>query len=420
MTEIADLTATEALARISAGSLSAAAYQEACLDRIAAREPAVKAFAGFDPALAKRRAGAVKPGPLAGMPVGVKDVLDTGDQLSQYNSPLWAGHQPRADAWAVAATKAAGGYVMGKTVTTEFATRFPGPTANPHNPAHTPGGSSQGSAAGVAAGFFPLAFGTQTAGSIIRPAAFCGVVGYKPSFGLIHRAGMKVMSESLDTIGVMARSIADCALFGTALTGLDLAPGSIATAPRIALVWGPGEAKLEPSTRRLLEETAAALSRAGASLREVSLPTEVAAVQEAHPVVMNGESWQALGWERATGFEKLSEPLREVMAIAEARPREALPAARLAFARGQAAFAKWMRDYDAILTPSATGEAPEGLAWTGDPICNALWTALHGPCLTLPAGTGPKGLPLGIQLVAAPGKDAALLAVGEWVRRALG
>ncbi len=213
------LTATELVRLIRAGSLNPVDLMEACLDRIAAREPEVRAFAHFDAEAARRAARSAPPGPLHGLPVGVKDVLDTADMPSGYGSPIWEGWRPRADAAAVAWTRAAGGVVVGKTVTTEFATRKPGPTGNPHNLRHTPGGSSSGSAAGVADFFFPLAFGSQTAGSVIRPAAFCGVVGYKPSFGMISRVGSKLMSDSLDTVGVMARSVADCALFAAAVSG---------------------------------------------------------------------------------------------------------------------------------------------------------------------------------------------------------
>jgi Asp-tRNA(Asn)/Glu-tRNA(Gln) amidotransferase A subunit family amidase len=226
MTDPARLTATEAARAIAAGRLSAPDLLEACLARAAAREPAVRAFVHLDPAQARRAAAQARPGKLHGLPIGVKDVIDTADQPTQYGSPIWAGWRPRSDAATVAAARAAGAVVMGKTVTTEFATRHPGATANPHNPGHTPGGSSSGSAAAVADCMLPLAFGTQTAGSIVRPAAFCGVVGFKPSFGTLHRGGMKVMSESLDTIGVMARSVADCALAMGAMSRRDSASPS--------------------------------------------------------------------------------------------------------------------------------------------------------------------------------------------------
>ncbi|MBC9207559.1 amidase [Roseomonas aerophila] len=416
-TNPADLSATEAARRIDAGSLRPEALMEACLDRIAAREDTVRAFVHLDPALARAAAARPLSGVLAGLPVGVKDVLDTADQPSQYGSPIWHGYQPKADAYAVAATRRAGGVVLGKTVTTEFATRQPGPTTNPHNPAHTPGGSSSGSAAGVAAGFFPLAFGTQTAGSILRPAAYCGITGFKPSHGLIHRAGMKVMSESLDTIGVFGRAAADCALFASALTGLDLGdvPQATGAAPRIALCLGAGADSLTGETKALLDDVAAACSRAGAKVTRIDLPAALQAAQDAHPMMMHGESAQSLAWERASHRQQISEVLNERLDWAEAQPATTLVAARATIAQARNAFQDLMADYDILLTASAPGEAPEGIEWTGDPICNAVWTALQGPCISLPAGTGPAGLPLGVQLVAPFGADKALLGWAWWV-----
>jgi amidase len=421
-TDPADLSATEAARRIDAGSLHPRDLLEACLDRIAAREGMVKAFAHLDPALARTALASPRDGLLNGLPVGVKDVLDTADQPSEYGSPIWRGHQPRADSFAVAATRGAGGIILGKTVTTEFATRHPGPTTNPHNPAHTPGGSSSGSAAGVAAGFFPLAFGTQTGGSVLRPASFCGIAGFKPSFGLIHRAGMKVMSESLDTIGVFGRGVADCALLGQAVTGLDLGDPQRATgaAPRLAICSGPGDDKLAPETLALLEEVADACARAGARIQRITLPPAVAAAHEAHPAVMNSEILQALAWERMTHPADISAVLTENLDWAAGLPAPALAEGRAAFAAGRAALRELMSDYDAILTPAAPGEAPQGLGWTGDSICNALWTAMHGPCISIPAGHGPAGLPIGMQLVGLPGQDRALLGWAGWLEGLLG
>lgn len=421
-THPADLTAVAALAAIRAGRLTPADLMEACLDRVAAREGTIRAFAWLAPALARRAAAAAGDGPLAGIPIGVKDVLDTADMPSQYGSPAWAGHRPRSDAACVAAARAAGAVVMGKTVTTEFATRHPGPTANPANPAHTPGGSSSGSAAGVAAGFFPLAFGTQTAGSIVRPAAYCGVVGFKPSFGTLHRAGMKVMSESLDTIGVMARSVADCALAMHAMTGLDFgAPGrKPGRAPRLALVMGPSAVEPAPETLALMERVAEACRRAGATVTPLALPEVFEGAYAAHPHVMNMESAEALGWELAHARAQLSAVLRERMDWARAQPRSRLAEGRATFAAARAAFPTAIEGFDAVLTPAAPGEAPKGLDWTGDPAFNALWTLLHGPCITVPAGAGPQGLPLGVQLAGRVGDDTALLAWAEWVQAALG
>jgi Asp-tRNA(Asn)/Glu-tRNA(Gln) amidotransferase A subunit family amidase len=422
MTHPADLTATAALAAIAAGRLSAADWMEACLDRISAREPAIRAFAWIDPDQARRAAAASGQGPLARVPIGVKDVIDTADLPSQYGSPAWAGHRPRADAACVAAARAAGAVVIGKTVTTEFATRHPGPTANPANPKHTPGGSSSGSAAGVAAGFFPVAFGTQTAGSIIRPAAYCGAVGFKPTYGTLHRAGMKVMSESLDTIGVMARSVADCALAMAAMTGGDygMPEAKSPRAPRLALVMGPSAGEAAPETLALMDRAAEACRRAGATVTHLDLPPAFAAAYAAHPTVMNAESAQALGWELAQARALLSPVLQERMDWGRAQGAAALAEGRAAFAAARAAFPAAIEGFDAVLTPAAPGEAPEGLGWTGDPAFNTLWTLLHGPCVTVPAGVGPRGLPLGVQLAGRIGEDAAVLGWAAWVGAALG
>ncbi|MBP0446578.1 amidase [Roseomonas sp. SSH11] len=430
MTEASPLSATETARRIRAGILNATAVMEACLERARAREPVLRAFAHLDPEAALERARAADAraasgaplGPLHGLPLGVKDVLDVGGMPCGYGSPIWQGHVPRADAACVALAREAGAVVMGKTVTTEFATRQSGPTTNPVNPAHTPGGSSSGSAAGVAAGLFPLAYGTQTAGSVIRPAAFCGIVGFMPTHGSIHRAGMKVMSESLDTIGALARTVADCALLIGAASGRDLGDPEQRPerAPRLLLCLGPHAAQAAPETLALMERAAEAASRAGAQVARGELPPVVTAAAEAHPIVMNGESAQALAWELAHHRDQVSAVLREKLEPARALGARALEEARASFAAAQAAFPGAIAEYDAILTPAAPGEAPEGIGWTGDPAFNLLWTALHAPAVTVPAGTGPRGLPLGLQLVAAPGRDRDALRWAEWMRQVMG
>lgn len=419
MTDPAALTATEAAHAIRSGALAPAALMEACLDRLAAREGVVQAMAYADPAQA--RAAVPGLGPLHGLPVGVKDVLDTADMPSEYNSPIWRGHRPRADAACVAWAKAAGAVVLGKTVTTEFATRTPGPTTNPHDPARTPGGSSSGSAAGVAAGFFPLAFGTQTAGSVIRPAAYCGVVGYKPSFGLINRMGMKLMSDRLDTVGVMARSVADCALFAGAVSGRDLGdPGTRPSSnPRIGLCRSPMWDRAAPETAALFEGVAGPLARAGASVRDFDLPPEFDALEAAHAVIMNHESARAMGWEMTTAREQISTALRERLEWGLAQPEAAVIESQALFRFLQDRFEDILDGLDILLTPAAPGEAPVGLAWTGDAAFNFIWTSLHVPCVTVPAGVGPHGMPLGVQVVAPRGRDREALAWAAWVASAL-
>ena len=416
------LTAKQALHRMQAGTLDPVTLMEACLERVAAREPTIRAFATIDPAAALAAARAAGPGPLHGLPIGVKDVLDTADLPSEYGSSIWAVWRPRADSAPVAWARAAGAVVMGKTVTTEFATRKPGPTGNPANPAHTPGGSSSGSAAGVADGMFPLAYGTQTAGSIIRPAAYCGAVGYKPSFGMIDRAGMKIMSASLDTVGVMARSVADCALFAGAVSGRDLGDPDVrpGRAPRIGLCLSPSWDGAAPETQALLPQVAEVLARAGATVRDFALPSDCAALKDAHPIVMNAESARALGWELAHHPEAISEALRDRLAFGLAQDSTALVAAYGVFESTQLGFGPAMGDLDILVTPSAPGEAPEGLEWTGDPAFNFIWTSLHVPCVTVPAGLGRNGMPLGIQIVGRRGDDRAVLAWAQWVAAAIG
>jgi Asp-tRNA(Asn)/Glu-tRNA(Gln) amidotransferase A subunit family amidase len=422
MTDPARLTATEAVRQIRAGRLSPVALMEACLDRIAAREPTTRAFAHLDRQAALRGAEIASAGPLHGLPFGVKDVFDTADMPTAYNSPIYAGHRPRADAAAVAWTRRAGGVLIGKTVTTEFAYRQPGPTTNPHDPSRTPGGSSSGSAAGVADFFFPLAFGTQTAGSNIRPSAYCGIVGYKPSFGLISRVGLKQLSDSLDHVGLMARSVADCALLGSAVSGLDLGDPDVkpGTAPRIGLCRSPSWPKAAPETQTLFAEVADRLGRAGAVIGERELPPSYAAFEEVHRTVLDMEAARGFGWELATSRDGLSQFLRDRLDWGLAQPFDTLKQARATLLEARLGFPAVMDGLDILLTPSAPGEAPVGLDWTGDASFNFTWTGLHLPCVTVPAGRGPNGMPLGIQIVGRHGEDRAVLVWAQWVAAALG
>jgi Asp-tRNA(Asn)/Glu-tRNA(Gln) amidotransferase A subunit family amidase len=419
--DLLSLTATQAVRLIYDGKLRPEALMEAYLDHIASRDPSVRAFAHFDPAQVRGATVLVRPGPLQGIPIGVKDVLDTADMPSEYGSPIWAGWRPRADAACVAWARAAGGVSYGKTVTTEFATRKPGPTMNPANPAHTPGGSSSGSAAGVGAGLFPLAYGTQTAGSVIRPAAYCGVVGYKPTYGMISRIGMKIMSDSLDTIGTIARTVSDCALFAGVVSGRNLGdpdtrPGH---APRIGICRSPTWDAAAPETQALFARVTDALARAGASVASRELPLDFNALVDAHPIIMNSESARALGWELTHHPDQISEGLRERLAWGLNQPQSALEDAYSVFGLTQLAFPDALDGLDVLVTPSAPGEAPKGLEWTGAPAFNFIWTSIRVPCVTVPAGTGLNGLPLGIQIVGRQGDDRAVLAWARWVQAAI-
>ena len=420
--DLTRLTAKAAVGLIHDGRLNPQDLMDAYLDRIASREPGVRAFVYFDPDQVRAATAAVRPGPLQGIPIGVKDVLDTADMPSQYGSPIWAGWQPKADSAPVAWARAAGAVVMGKTVTTEFATRKPGPTMNPANPAHTPGGSSSGSAAGVGAGLFPLAYGTQTAGSVIRPAAFCGVVGYKPTYGMISRIGMKIMSDSLDTVGVIARTVADCALFAGAVSGRDLGdpdakPGR---APRIGICRSPTWDAAAPETQALLDRVANALGRAGATVTQRELPASFRRPgrRPPHHHEQRKRPGPGLGTDPPSGPDQRG-PARTLGMGPDPAPSRARQRLRT-YSRPRNApsptlwtvSTSWSR-------PSAPGEAPKGLDWTGDPAFNFIWTSLHVPCVTVPAGTGPNGLPLGIQIVGRRGDDKAVLAWARWVEAAI-
>jgi amidase len=422
MNELNRLSATEAARQIAAGRITSEQLVRACLDRIAARDGEVKAWVHCDPeaALAQARAvdSAGPKGLLGGVPVGFKDVIDTADMPSQYNSPIYRAHRPRTDAACVAQVRKAGGIVLGKTVTTEFAWRVPGPTRNPHNLAHTPGGSSSGSAAAVADFMAPLAFGTQTGGSTIRPAAYCGIVGYKPSFGTINRAGLKALAESLDTLGVMARTVGDCALLvhavsARALPGFAAAP---ARAPRIGLCRTSRWKDASPDTQALLESTAATLSGKGAGVRELELPSDFDRLYEDQVLIMNFEAAHGLAWERFNHPELLSDPMRDTLAAAAAMPREEYDEAMRRAEVCRRVFAGFFVDCDVLLTPSATGEAPVGMDRTGSSLFNRNWTLLGVPCVTLPAGRGASGLPLGVQLVANYAEDGRVLLAAEWAR----
>ena len=423
MTELLQLSAREAAQRIAEGKLTSQELVGACLERIAARETAVGAWAFLDPdqALAEARArDQAKPvGPLHGVPIGVKDVMDTSDMPTSYGSRAYRGHQPRADAACVALARAAGAVILGKTVTTEFAAMSPGKTRNPVNPAHTPGGSSSGSAAAVADRMVPLAFGTQTAGSIIRPAAFCGVVGYKPSFGTVAIAGTKIFAPSLDTIGGFAGDVADIAWFIAALTDRpNLEPREPASRPRIGLYRTEPWREAEPATIATLERAADSLASAGAKVAERGPFGAFEGLVRAQQTLMGYEGVRSFAWERFHRAEAImprtAALLTDGATISAAAYDEALATA----AAARAAVPDFFGDCDAMLVPSAPGEAPP-IATTGDPVFNRPWTLLHLPCITLPASRGPMGLPVGVQLVGRFRDDVRLLAVARFAETAL-
>ena len=392
----------------------------ACLDRIAARDADVQAFVTLnaDAALAHARqldADSVR-GLLHGLPFGVKDLFDTFDLPTGYGSPIYAGQQPLADAAAVTLCREAGAVLLGKTVTTELANMFPGVTRNPHNLGHTPGGSSSGSAAAVADCMLPLALGTQTAGSLIRPAAFCGVVGYKPSHNRVPKAGVKSLSETLDTVGGFARSVRDVALLGAVLTGdvrlADDSTFAADAAPRVGLCTTPEWSLADDDTRQAWALAARALGAHGTA---IDLPPELCGLVAIQKQVQSFETARSLSHERLHHASRLSEPLLALMADGLSISGEAHAKNLQATSHARQRAEDLFNTHDVLLAPSSIGEAPAGLAGTGDPLFCRSWTLLGLPCIHLPFTHGKTGLPIGLQLVGAYGDDHRLMAAAHWV-----
>ncbi len=408
------LGVADAAAAIAAGTLTATALAESCLARIAARDAEVRAWVTLeaDRVLdeARRRAAEAPRGPLHGVPLGVKDIIDTADLPTERGSALFRGRRPTRDAVCVARLRAAGAIVFGKTVTTEFAYFAPGPTRNPHDPRHTPGGSSSGSAAAVADAQVPGALGTQTAGSVIRPASFNGVVGFKPTYGAIPVEGVLPLAPSLDTVGLFAREARDLPPLFSVLADDATAPPTPTAPPAIALVRTPYWERGDPAMRAALEGFASDLTKSGIAVEELD-GTPLDGLAELQSALLVAEAHDVLTPLVARDPEAIRPETRRLLAE-DAGDLDALRAAlapasvrgmhfleERVFARG--AFA---------LTPAAPGEAPAGLDATGDPLFNRIWTLLGLPCLSLPIGTGAAGLPLGAQLVGPRDGDAALLA----------
>jgi len=439
MVETVDLLTLDARAlreRLASGALKALELVEASIARIEAREPEVQAWAWFDADFARQQAKALDMhrqsgraiGPLHGLPVALKDIIDTAKIPTENGCALDAGRVPIRDAAIVDRLKAAGAIIMGKTVTTELAFLQAGATRNPHNPAHSPGGSSSGSAAAVADGMVPLAVGTQTGGSVIRPASFCGVTGFKPSFGAIPRTGVLMQSPTLDTMGVFARTPADAAMLAEVLFGhdagdtatspapapklLDIATSKPLVKPVFAFVKPPGWDDADPELHAAFEELCAAL---GDQVFEVALPDafhEAAAIRERINLA-----------EMARYYYRYAKQ----MDVLGPRTQEALTKGTAIYARDYLAALDWpqvlyagleeiFERCDAVLCPAATGPAPEGLEFTGDSIFNGLWTLTGVPAVTVPAFTAGNGLPMGVQMVAARGNDARLMRNANWLQ----
>lgn len=412
--------ALEAATAIEGGTLTVEGYLRGLLEVVTAKDGAVQAFSHLDLEALLVTARALDKGPrrgvLHGMPVGAKDIIDTADMPTTYGSPIYAGNRPSADAACVADLRRRGGLVFGKTVSTEFAYFTPGKTRNPHDPKRTPGGSSSGSAAAVGAGMMPLAFGTQTAGSIIRPASFCGAVGYKPTHGTINGAGVKPFAWSLDSVGGFAWSVADIAFLIGALSGQDLlSPLDLTRTPRLGFCRTPQWPGAEAGTIAAFD---AAEKRLAAALTPIDLPPLFGELVEAQVTVMAYESAHAYASERLHHADKVSAHLLQLTEKGDAISHADYRAARAKGVAGQQALAEALDGLDALLVPAAPGEAPEGMP-TGDPLFNRVWSLVNGPCVSVPGLTGPAGLPVGLQLVGRVGDDARTLAAAAWVEAQL-
>ena len=427
MADLFRLSASEAAAGIRERKFTSEALIRSCLGRIDAREAQVKAWVHLDREFALKQARecdrAANRGPLHGVPFAAKDIMDTADLPTEYGSPIYKGYRPQADAACVALSRAAGGVLMGKTVTTEFASRTPlGATTNPHNPQHTPGGSSSGSAAAVGDFMVQLAFGTQTVGSVIRPASFCGCVGYKPSFGEFSTQGVKQNTASFDTVGLFARAVDDLALFRAALTGF--APKPLTEVPMNQLKIGFCRTNLwdraEAYTKKLLEDASNALAKAGAKISDVDLGKPFEQFETMGRRINDYEFSRGLTWERQNHSELLSKFQRDKFESFLNISYEQYREAEDVLAKCRAHLADAMEDLDLLLTPSAPGEAPAGLASTGDTSFNILSTWTFTPCVTLPVFSGPTGLPVGIQLIGHRNQDHRMLEGAQAVYRLFG
>ena len=417
------LTASEILPRLRAGTVSVEAYARACLDRIAARDPQLHAWAFVDPDLVLAQARALDAadikGPLHGLPIGIKDVILTRDMPTQYNSEIYQGAHPRMDAACVSVLRSAGALIIGKTETVEFAaTGRPPPTVNPHDFSRTPGGSSSGSAAAVADLHVPLALGTQTGGSMIRPASFCGVFGMKPTWGLVSREGAKVFAPTLDTIGWFARSAADLALLYNVFDHHAGTPPAFTIAgSRIALCRSPMWDHAENATRAAFAYAADRLRASGAIVTELELPAPFEGLSRIQGLIMRAEGGASFLPEHRADSTQLHASLRDQVENADGITRDDLRRAYDVGASCRPVFDALAKDFDAVLTPSIPGEAPIGLAQTGAMTFNAMWTLLHVPCINVPGFVGRSGMPVGLTLTGPRYNDTKILAVADAVGR---
>ena len=425
MTDLNTLSAVEIASRTTSGAVTCEEVARACLARIDAREPIVKAWSFLDRDAVLRQAKALDrgpdSGPLHGVPVGVKDVIETHDMPTEMGSPIYRGYWTMSDASCVAMLRAAGALILGKTVTCEFAGVTAGPTTNPHDPSRTPGGSSSGSGAAVADFMVPLALGTQTGGSVQRPSSFCGIVGYKPTFGLINPQGVKPAAESLDTVGLMARSVEDIEVSARVLTNaapVNWLPQD--TRLRVGVCRTYAWENAEPATREAIEDTESRLAAAGFPVQDVALPGRFKALQETREIINDFERARGMAWEWQTHPDDISDGLAKSIRNGLTMDMSRYVAALESVDDFRRAMKDVFAGVDVLLTPAVNGEAPAGLNYTGHHGFQSIWTQLRTPTVTLPTHAGPGGLPVGIQLVAPRYGDTGLLAAARLIFGILG
>jgi Asp-tRNA(Asn)/Glu-tRNA(Gln) amidotransferase A subunit family amidase len=416
------LSALGLVRAIDGGEMTPAQALELCAEAIEAREAEIGAFAALDLDAARKavQPPGAKSKPLHGLPVGVKDIFDTADLPTEFGSTIYKGHQPKYDAALVAMIRRAGGTLIGKTVTTEFAHLDPGKTRNPRNRDHTPGGSSSGSAAGVAAGFFPIATGSQTGGSVIRPASYCGIAGFKPSYRLLPTIGMKCVSWHLDTAGLFAANVSDVAFAAAVISERDLrVDKSSPSSPRIAVLRDQPWPGASDDMVAALDTAARAAASGLGRVRDVTLPPVLAAAFRAHTTIVNYEGARSLASEYERSKDRLAKGVRELVESGNAIGADAYDDARRTASQARRALADLMTDIDVILSPSAPGAAPKGLGSTGSSTFNRLWTLMGTPCVNIPGLADPIGLPLGVQVTGRFGSDRATLEAALFVEAAI-
>nr|WP_321456313.1 amidase [uncultured Cohaesibacter sp.] len=416
---VAPVSLLETLKAIDSGTQTPAQSLEACLQRLALCEKHIHAFVSVNGHAITEAENAE--GPLAGIAIAIKDIIETKSLPTEYNSPIYRDHEPMRDAALVTMAKNAGGTMIGKSATSEFAFLDPSQTKNPHNLNHTPGGSSSGSAAAIAAGMAHLAFGTQTGGSIIRPASYCGVTGYKPSYGLLPKVGIKDFSWTLDTAGLFAAKVADCAYAASAITGRNLKVDTEADfkQPKFGIIRCRTWQEADSDYVKRFDAMVDSLKRLGSEVIELEPSEHFLCAFNSHQIIQDYEASQALAWEYTHHADQLSPLLKQTLDFAQTISPSDYDEAIICAKAARLELNEQFEDVDAMLSLSAQGPAPQGMASTGSPLFNRIWTLLYTPCLNVTGLKTEDGLPLGVQIIGQEGKDRNTLQIAHWLEGAI-